>query len=62
MNRFYREDKYDLRVLLINRIIPKRIQYLGRSFEREEFFALFLLFTLFYKTMNDIIYINTILT
>lgn len=41
MNRFYIEDKDDLRVLLVNRIIPKRIQYSGRSFEREEFFALF---------------------
>lgn len=62
MNRFYIEDKDDLRVLLVNRIVPKRIQYSGRSYEREEFFRSFLIFTLFYKTMNVIIYINTILT
>lgn len=41
MNKFYIEDKNDLRVLLVNRIIPNRIQYSGQSFEREEFFALF---------------------
>ena len=41
MNKLYIEDKDDLRVLLVNRIIPKRIKYSGRSFEREEFFALF---------------------
>ena len=41
MNKLYIEDKDDLRVLLVNRIIPKRIHYSGQSFEREEFFALF---------------------
>lgn len=41
MNKFYIEDKNDLRVLLVNRIILKRIQYSGRSYEREEFFSLF---------------------
>ena len=41
MNKFYIEDKNDLRVLLVNRIIPKRIQYSGQSFERESNLSLF---------------------
>lgn len=43
MNKFYIEDKNDLRVLLVNRIIPKRIQYSGRSFEREGFSLFFII-------------------
>lgn len=43
MNRFYIEDKDDLSVLLVNRIIPKRIQYSGRSFEREGFSLFFII-------------------
>ena len=41
MNKFYIEDKDDLRVLLVNRIIPKRIKYSGRSIERERNLSLF---------------------
>ena len=41
MNKFYIEDKNDLRVILVNRIISKRIQYSGRSFERERNLSLF---------------------
>ena len=41
MNKFYIEDKDDLRVILVNRIILKRIQYSGQSFERERNLSLF---------------------
>lgn len=62
MNKFYIEDKDDLRVLLVNRIIPKEYSIRDGVLSEREIFRSFLIFTLFYKTMNDIIYINTILT